>query len=132
MQRNTFFFYKKKVSASLIRYTTTKTEVTCHSAECNLLSVNSNPEVVSKYLAEAVALGWVLGLLTSQQVPAVHMSPFGVIPKGHTPGKWRLIVNLPSPDDGIPPEWCSLSHIEVDDVARHQNIGKVMEQSRVT
>ena len=34
------------------------TEVTCYLAECNL-SANSNPEVVSKYLVEAVALGWV-------------------------------------------------------------------------
>ena len=40
--------------------------------------------------------------------PMNSISPFGVIPKGHTPGKWRLIVDLSSPkggsvNDGIPP-----------------------------
>ena len=33
------------------------TGVTCHAAERNLLSASSNPEIVSKYLAEEVTLG---------------------------------------------------------------------------
>ena len=37
------------------------TEVTRHLAERNLLSASSNPEVVSKYLAEEVTLGRVVG-----------------------------------------------------------------------
>ena len=65
----------------------------------------------------------VIGPLPPQQVPGVHINPFGVIPKDDTPGKWRLIVDLSSPtggsvNDGIPPEWCSLSYMKVDDVAR--------------
>ena len=90
-----------------------------------MLSASSNPEVVSKYLAEEMTLGLVVGPLPPRQVPGVHISPFRVIPKGHTPGKWQLIVDLSSPsrgrsiNDGIPPEWCSLLYIKVDDVARH-------------
>ena len=63
------------------------TEVTCHSTECNLLSESSNPEVVSKHLAEDVTLGQVVGLLPLQQVPGVHNTPFSVIAKGHMLGK---------------------------------------------
>ena len=71
------------------RFGFSNTDVTCHLAERNLLSASSNPEVISKYLAE-VTLGRVDGPLSPQQVPGVHISPFSVIPKGHTPGKWRL------------------------------------------
>ena len=71
-----------------------------------------------------MTLGHVVGPLPLRQVPGVHISPFRVIPKGHTPGKWQLIVDLSSPaggsiNDGIPAEWCSLSYIKVDGVARH-------------
>ena len=53
-----------------------------------MLSASSNPEIVSKYLAEEMMLGRVVGLLPPQQVPGVHINPFGVMPKGHTPEKW--------------------------------------------
>lgn len=71
-----------------------------------------------------MTLGHVVGPLPPRQVPGVHISPFRVIPKGHTPGKWQLIVDLSSPaggsiNDDIPAEWCSLSYIKVDGVARH-------------
>ena len=94
--------------------------MTCHLAERKLLSASSN-QIVSKNLAEEVTLGRVVGPLPPQQVPGMHISPFGVIQKGHTPEKWRLIVDLSSPaggsvNDGIPPEWCSLLYIKVDDV----------------
>ena len=50
----------------------------------------------------------------------MQISPLGVIPKKHTPGKWRLIVGLSNPknftvNDGIPKEFCSLSYVSVDD-----------------
>ena len=53
----------------------------------------------------------------------VQVSPFGVILKSHTPGKWRLIVDLSSPkgssvNDGISSDLCSLSYISIDDVSR--------------
>ena len=56
-------------------------------------------------------------------VPTVHISPFGVIPKKHKPGKWRLILDLSSPaglsvNDGIDKDLCSLSYISIDEVVK--------------
>ena len=47
---------------------------------------------------------------------------FGVIPNGHTPGKWHLITDLSSlkgqsVNDGIAPPLCSLRYVTVDDIA---------------
>ena len=97
-------------------------KTSCRSAKCNMLSAETNPEVVTAYLQEEVTLGRVLGPLPTGSVPGVQVSPFGVIPKGHTPGKWRLIVDLSSPtgnsvNDGIAPDLCSLSYISVDDIS---------------
>jgi len=52
-------------------------------------------------------------------VPEAHISRFGVIPKKHQPGKWRLIVDLShssghSVNDGIPKPLCSLTYITVN------------------
>lgn len=52
----------------------------------------------------------------------MHISKFSVIPKGHTPGQWRLITDLSSPkgrsvNDGIAPALCSLHYITVDQIA---------------
>ena len=52
----------------------------------------------------------------------VHISRFGAIPKKHHPGKWRLIVDLSSPqehnvNDYIDPSLCSLSYASVEDTA---------------
>ena len=46
--------------------------------------------------------------------PAVHINCFGVIPKKHQPGKWRMITDLSFPEghsinDAIDSEACSLS-----------------------
>ena len=53
-----------------------------------------------------------------------HISRFGVIPKRHTPSKWRLIVDLSYPtshsvNDGIPKILCSLSYVTVDTAIGH-------------
>ena len=66
-----------------------------------------------------------MGPLSDNDVAAtapLHTSRFGVIPKGHQSGKWRLIVNLSAPkwasvNDGIRPELCSLHSASVDDAA---------------
>ena len=93
-------------------------------ASCvNLVSAFQNPEVVTHYIAEEQALDRIIGPLDPLLVQNVHSSPFEVIPKHYSPGKWRLILDLSSPhgfsvSDGINPEWCSLSHISVDDVAK--------------
>ena len=44
------------------------------------------------------------------------------MPKGHSPGKWRLITDLSHPpggsvNDGVNPQHCSLSYVTVDTVA---------------
>ena len=88
-----------------------------------MLSADRNSEVVTAYLQEEVTLGRVLGPLPVGSIPEVQVSPFSVIPKGHTPGKWRLIVHLSGPsgssvNDGISSELCSLSYISVDDISR--------------
>ena len=64
----------------------------------NVLSAMEHPHVVDEYLAQELALkrmGVVpLVVLSTTQC---HISPFGVIPKKSKPGKWRLIVDLSSP-----------------------------------
>ena len=64
-----------------------------------------------------------MGPLDPAQHPKVHISRFGVIPKNHQPGKWRLIVDLSHPkgesvNDGIEPEVCSLQCTSVDEAVR--------------
>ena len=54
-------------------------------------------------------------------LPVLHVSRFGVIPKRHQPGKWRLILDLSSPaghnvNDEIVGEDCSLQYMKVDDI----------------
>ena len=89
-------------------------------AGTNLLSASLNQDVVSRYIKDEVVLGQMAGSLSQKAAERVHTSPIGVIPKGHTPGKWRLIVDLSSPAESSvnDEEWCSLSYISIDDVAR--------------
>ena len=80
------------------------------------------PQVVEEYLAEELEEGRVVGQLDLQKYPQVQVSPFGVIPKSHQPNKWRLIVDLSSPEgesvnDCIDKSLCSLSYVSVDDLA---------------
>ena len=89
-------------------------------ANRNMLSAKANPAVVEDYLAKEVMLDRVVAVSAEAKV---HVSRFGVIPKGSQPGKWRLIVDLSDPDgrsvnDGISGEGCSLSYVSVDDAAR--------------
>ena len=97
--------------------------VSLKSAPVNMGSAREHPAVVSEYLANELALGRFLGPFDrSAPLPLVHVSRFGVIPKGHTTGKWRLITDLSFPrghsvNDGIDPTLCSLTYSTVDDVA---------------
>ena len=88
----------------------------------NMLSAEEHPEIVTDYLREELALGWLVELnaYTARSI-GVHTSPFGVIPKKGKPNKWRLILDLSSPDghsvnDGISKELASLSYASVDEV----------------
>ena len=100
----------------------------------NLVSVKEHPEVVCGYLQEEVSSGRVIDVGDSKTAESlgVHCSPFRVIPKTGRPGRWRLIVDLSSPEqssvnDGISKELSSLSYLSVDDV-----IAEVVRRGRGT
>ena len=100
------------------------------SAKRNMLSARSQPTVVESYLAEEVKLRRVAGPFSPGQVPALHVSRFGVIPKSHQPNKWRLIVDLSHPPDwsvnsSISRELCSMAYVTIDDAVRQLvSVGK--------
>ena len=94
------------------------------SAKRNMRSALEHPGVVQGYLDLELVGGRLLGPFQPGQLQKVHISKFGVIPKGHQPGKWRLIVDLSHPEgasvnDGIDPALCSLRYVRVDQIARH-------------
>ena len=91
----------------------------CISARDNMRSAKENPQPVNDYLATELAAGRIVGPFEPHELPNGQVSRFGVIPKANQPGKWRLIVDLSSPNgysvnDGIAPELCSLKYASVD------------------
>ena len=91
------------------------------AASKNMLSALDHPEVVQKYLQDERQKGRVLGPFDLGELPGLHVSKFGVIPKSNQPGKWRLILDLSSPNgcsvnDGIEKEVCSLQYVKIDEV----------------
>ena len=93
------------------------------SATENMGSARLHPEVITDYLRKELTLGRLLGPFPGSLVlPNLHINRFGVIPKGHKTGKWRLITDLSFPpgqsvNDGIDPALCSLAYTTVDQVA---------------
>ena len=82
-----------------------------------------HPPMVEHYLQSERAAGRILGPLDQSAVLGLHTSRMDVVPKGHMPGKWRLITDLSFPEgasvnDGIDPELCSLQYTSVERVAR--------------
>ena len=64
-----------------------------------------------------------LGPLPPGHIQGLHVNRMGVIPKGHTPGRWRLITDLSYPEgnsvnDGIQAKWCSLKYTSTEGVAK--------------
>ncbi len=96
----------------------------CRSAKRNMASAAHNATVIESYLERERTAGRIVGPLTKEALGVqVQISRFGVIPKNHQPGKWRLIVDLSYPkggsvNEGIEPELCSLSYASVDDAVR--------------
>ncbi len=85
-------------------------------------SARNHAEVIEDYIQGELAGSRFIGPLPPEEVDRVHVSRFGVIPKGHT-GKWRLITDLSYPkgasvNDGIAPRLCSLCYTSVDKEAR--------------
>ncbi len=92
------------------------------SAKKNMQSALINPAPVAEYLRTELEAGRVLGPFQEQQASDIHTSSFGVIPKKHQPGKWRLILDLSRPsgksvNDGIAKDLSSLRYASVDDAA---------------
>ena len=86
-------------------------------ARGNLPSVEANPAAMRKYIEEELRQSTIRPALPDE---SVHISPIGLIPKGGQTAKFRLIVDLSSPqgasvNDGIDPEFCSLSFSSVDE-----------------
>ena len=105
----------------------------------NMVSAGEQPQVVQDYLDREVKEGriWEVGSVQEATDMGVHCSPFGVIPKRSSPGKWRLIVDLSAPEglsvnDGIPKELCSLGYMSVDDVvAQVLKMGRGSEMAKI-
>ena len=90
-------------------------------ASRNKQSAILHANVIDDYLANEVMLGRVAGPFPSPPLPNLQISSFGVIPKRGQPGKWRLIVDLSSPEgcsvnDGIDPQEFTLQYIRLDEV----------------
>ena len=88
----------------------------------NMQSALQNTDVIEEYLLSEVAKGNIRGPFMSGSIQPLHINRFGVIPKRHQPGKWRLITDLSYPEgrsvnDAIDKSICSLSYISVRDVA---------------
>ncbi|KAL5515663.1 hypothetical protein EMCRGX_G000863 [Ephydatia muelleri] len=88
----------------------------------NLFSATLHPEPVAEYLANELKLNRMLGPFNDdiEEFQSVHVNRFGVIPKEHGTGKWRLITDLSYPpgssvNDGIDPSLCSLRYTSVED-----------------
>ena len=89
-------------------------------ARRNLPSAEEHGDVLASYIEKELALGRFVGPFDAS--PTWHINRVGVIPKGHTPGKWRMITDLSFPpnasvNDGIDTNLCSLSYVTVDHVA---------------
>ena len=95
--------------------------VSLKSATQNMPSASLQPSVNDDYLSTGLAKGRVTGPFSSPPLPHLHISRFGVIPKKYQPGKWRLILDLSSPDghnvnDGIRKEPFTVQYMKVDDI----------------
>ena len=85
-------------------------------------STHEHPEVIDKYIQKELNLGRIAGPFEKGDLqPPVHINRFGIIPKKHQEGKYRLIVDMSYPDggsinDGIDPDLCSLTYLKLEEV----------------
>ena len=93
------------------------------AAPRNMQSARLHPAVLDDYIQGEQASGRILGPFRPGTLLGLHKNRMGVIPKGHTPGKWRLITDLSFPEgesvnDGIDPIICSLQYTSVERIAQ--------------
>ena len=93
--------------------------VSLNSASSNMRSSSEHPSVIDSYLQNEVSFGRVVGPFPVLSFPSLHISRFGVIPKNNQPGKWRLILDLSSPEGhsvnhGIPKPPFTVQYVSAD------------------
>ena len=86
----------------------------------NLPSAMVNPGVVAARISAEMEVGRLFGPVAQHIAHLVHCSPIGLVLKSHQTNKWRLIVDLSSPqdhsiNDGVSSDWCSMKYASVDD-----------------
>lgn len=84
-------------------------------------SAAEHSDVIDAYISGEVAGGRMMGPFPISD-QRVHINHMGVVPKGHTPGRWRLITDLSFPEhssvnEGIDPILCLLENTSVEKVA---------------
>lgn len=106
-------------------------------ARGNMSSTKLNPAAVDLYVETEKAEGRLIGPIPEALHKHCQLSPIGLIPKKHQPGRWRLIVDLSSPsngsvNDGINSEWCSMQYATIDQaVSIIQTLGKGTQLSKL-
>ena len=80
----------------------------------------ANPTSVNAFIAAELDAGRLQGPVAASAKPLLHTSPIGLVPKGHTMNRWRMIVDLSFPatasvNDGIKADLCSLRYATLDD-----------------
>ena len=93
------------------------------SRSSNHPSALANPAAVDSHITAELMAGRLIGPLPRAAVRHIHVSPIGLVPKGHASGKWRTIVDLSAPlsfsvNDGIQEDLCSLRYAALDDALR--------------
>ena len=96
---------------------------TCSSLHGNMLTNFRESRCYGQLLAKELSEGNIVKVTDPSGLLGLQVSPFGVIPKRHTPNRWRLIADLSNPkgnsvSDGINKELCSLSYVSVDTIAK--------------
>ena len=88
----------------------------------NSRSICNQWSLIEDYLRHETEAGNILGPFPEHAFANLHINRFGVIPKKHKPGCWRLITDLSfhegaSVNDAIDPALCTLEYVTVNQVA---------------
>lgn len=88
----------------------------------NLVSANQNPNIVDIKLQKELDADRIAGPFVNPPMDHLVVSPLGIVPKT-LPGEYRMIHHLSYPkghsvNDGIDPEFSSVSYASIDDAIR--------------
>ena len=89
------------------------------SVRVNMPSASLHSKVITKFLDKERSLGRIMGPFHDTRI---QVNRCGVVPKGLTQGRWRVITDLSFPPNGsvnddIDPVLCSLTYLSVETVA---------------